>query len=235
MILDLSVVIPAKNEAKNLEVLIPKLKKQGVNEIIVADANSTDNTLNVCKKHNIIVVKGGIPSVGRNAGGRKSSHRIILFLDADVGLPKQFIKNLYSKFIKANVGVASVYLTPKEKTKKYKFLISANNFLMNFLNSMNKPHAFGACIICTKKAFTQSKGFNEKIVFAEDIEFVDRVSKQHGFELFSSPKIIYSMRRFEKVGTAKHVFNSYKKIVSRLINGEFVGKRSKLAADYFSE
>ena len=53
---DLSIIIPCKNESKNLEFIIPKLKEYS-NEIIVVDANSNDGTKELCELHKIIYLK----------------------------------------------------------------------------------------------------------------------------------------------------------------------------------
>ena len=52
MLNQLSIIILAKNEAKNLINLIPKLKKLS-NDILLIDGHSTDETKNICKKNNI--------------------------------------------------------------------------------------------------------------------------------------------------------------------------------------
>ncbi len=39
-----TIVIPAKNEAEGLKVILPKLQNLGAEEIIVVDDGSTDNT-----------------------------------------------------------------------------------------------------------------------------------------------------------------------------------------------
>ncbi|MDH7504201.1 MAG: glycosyltransferase, partial [Verrucomicrobiota bacterium] len=50
---DVSVIIPARNEARNLPVLLNSLTSQPakVREIIVVDDGSTDNTAGVAREH----------------------------------------------------------------------------------------------------------------------------------------------------------------------------------------
>jgi len=49
---DLSIVVPAKQESKNLEFILPILKKYSDN-IIVVDGHSKDDTRLVCERNNV--------------------------------------------------------------------------------------------------------------------------------------------------------------------------------------
>jgi glycosyltransferase involved in cell wall biosynthesis len=93
---DLTIFIPAKNEANMLPNLLRSLCKQDYEEmgairVIVADAGSTDDTvmaaLGFQDRRLVEVISGGLPAVGRNAGARLAATRFLLFLDADVELP----------------------------------------------------------------------------------------------------------------------------------------------------
>jgi glycosyltransferase involved in cell wall biosynthesis len=59
-------------------------------EILLADAGSTDLTVEVARGFhpdlNIMIIRGGLPSVGRNNGARQSHSRYLLFIDADIEL-----------------------------------------------------------------------------------------------------------------------------------------------------
>ena len=45
-----SVIIPTMNEAKNLPLVLPFIPLDVVDEVIIVDGNSTDNTVNVAKR-----------------------------------------------------------------------------------------------------------------------------------------------------------------------------------------
>lgn len=68
--LTISVVVPALNEAAYLPNLLEALAAQTrpANEVIVADAGSTDGTPEIARRYGARVVKGGSPAAGRNAG-----------------------------------------------------------------------------------------------------------------------------------------------------------------------
>src|SRR6202795_1995282 len=92
---ELTIVIPAKNEAKLIPRLLTSLTNQDYSKmsstkVLVADANSTDGTpeivLSFRDRLNVSVIRGGMPSVGRNLGAAHAESAYILFLDADIEL-----------------------------------------------------------------------------------------------------------------------------------------------------
>ena len=111
---ELSIIIPALNEARNLEKLLRSIKIQNFQcEIIVADAGSNDNTVSIAKKYGSIIVKGGMPAAGRNAGAKKASAERLLFLDADTELPSGFLDYSLNYMKNKKIEVAGVYVLPK--------------------------------------------------------------------------------------------------------------------------
>src|SRR6266566_9702908 len=92
---ELTIVIPAKNEAKLIPHLLTSLTNQDYSKmsstrVLVADANSTDGTreavLSFRDRLNVSVIRGGMPSVGRNLGAAQADTPYVLFLDADIEL-----------------------------------------------------------------------------------------------------------------------------------------------------
>ena len=98
----LSIIIPTKNEEHYLPKLLDSIKKQEYKdyEIIVADGGSNDRTKEIARKYGCKLVKGGLPSVGRNNGAKVAKGYLLLFLDADFILPEGFLKNLVQEIKK---------------------------------------------------------------------------------------------------------------------------------------
>jgi len=84
---DISIILPAKNEAESLEKLLPKLRKKfPTEEIIVVDDGSLDTTIDICNRNGVTVISH-IYSMGNGAaiktGARNATGNILVFMDAD--------------------------------------------------------------------------------------------------------------------------------------------------------
>ena len=83
----ISIILPAKNEARSLEKLLPRLREHyPVEEIIVVDDGSDDDTIHICNTNDVKVVSHPY-SMGNGAaiktGARNAEGSIFLFMDAD--------------------------------------------------------------------------------------------------------------------------------------------------------
>jgi len=197
----LSIIIPTLNEEKSLSALLSSIKEQEFEnyEIIIADAGSNDGTLELAKKYDCRIVAGGLPAVGRNNGAKMAKGDYLLFLDADVILPKDFLKIAINKFKNKNLDISSCLMTPLS-SKKIDFILHnvVNIYLM--ITQYFYPHAPGFCILVKKDLHNAIKGFNEKIKLAEDHDYANRAGRSGKFRIFYSPKIFVSVRRLETDG-----------------------------------
>ncbi|MFH1582244.1 MAG: glycosyltransferase [bacterium] len=200
----ISIIIPTYNEEKYLSLLLKSIRKQGVKdyEIIVSDNNSTDRTRKIAKKYGCEIASGGLPARGRNQGAKIAKGDTLLFLDADLVLPIDFIKKSILEFNKRKLDIASYKIVPKKGNKIVKRGFDVLYNWPAFLSQGFLPHgAMG--IMIKRKIFDKIGGFDEKIKIAEDHYFVRQAAEVGKFGIISSTKIFTSLRRFKKDGYTK--------------------------------
>jgi glycosyltransferase involved in cell wall biosynthesis len=87
--LTISVVIPARNEARNLPWLLPRIPPE-VDEIILVDGLSTDQTIEIARivRSDLIIVEERRPGKGAalRAGFERATGDCIVMLDADCSM-----------------------------------------------------------------------------------------------------------------------------------------------------
>lgn len=199
----LSIVIPTKNEEALLPTLFGTIKSQTFRdfEVIVADANSTDRTREVAAAFGAKVVDGGMPGPGRNRGADVAIGDILLFVDADVQFPNEnYLQGVIDEFETREVDVATCRLKPMTKRLDDKFGHALFNQYTKATERI-RAHAAGSCIISRKSVHDTIKGFDERVMFAEDQEYVNRAHKQgFRFRLLESHPMLVSVRRLNKDG-----------------------------------
>ena len=181
-----SIIIPARNEAKNLPNLLGSLQKvpASINEIIIVDDNSKDATLDIIKKYNVKVISlSDLPPgwTGKSwacyNGAKVATGDYLLFLDADTELDNKGLDCILSCTEVYN-GVISIQ--PYHRIQKFyeNLSIFFNIILMAGMGTFTpfqtkiKPiGVFGPSMICKKDDYFKIDGHKSvKSKVIEDIE-----------------------------------------------------------------
>lgn len=197
----LTVVVPALNEAERLPRLLELLARQAKppDAVVVADAGSTDETRAIAHAAGAVVVDGGLPGVGRNAGATVATTDLILFSDADNEPPPDWIELAVAEFEERGLAVAAGRIAPVERDPGNLFACDAANLYLELMQYV-QPHAPGFCILVRRNLHERIGGFDESVVLAEDHEYVQRAAKLGKFRILRCPPMPTSMRRIEKEG-----------------------------------
>jgi glycosyltransferase involved in cell wall biosynthesis len=199
----LSIVIPAKNEEEVLPKLLDSIKSQTFTdyEVILADAHSTDKTVEIARSYGAKIVEGGMPGPGRNKGAVAAQGEVIAFLDADVQLPNaKFLGDCMAEMDKKGLDIATCKVKPMSRKPLDRALHEVYNAYAIATEKIN-PHAPGFCILVRRHAHEGIKGFDEQVVFAEDHDYVQRAhGRGHSFGILRSHPIGVSVRRLDKDG-----------------------------------
>lgn len=150
-------------------------------------------------------------------------------MDADVVLPSDFLAKAMAEIQEQNYSVASCLIDPLSDRKIDKFLHGAVNLGFQATKHIY-PHAPGFCIFIKKECHQLVGGFDEKLMLAEDSDYVLRSSKICKFGLLQSVRIFVSVRRLDKDGrfniTIKYLASDAHRILigpidSNVFNYEF--------------
>ena len=181
----LSIIIPTYNEEEYLPVLLDSIREQSFTdyEIIVADANSTDRTREIAEEYGCVVVDGGLPGVGRNNGAKVAKGEYLLFLDSDLKLTDDYLRDVIYEFKMERVGIAITQMLPlSEKIEDKVFHDLANRFMVSI--EKIKPHGAGCYGIIAKKSLhDKCGGFDESLTFGEDTDYIERLAKEERFKV----------------------------------------------------
>ena len=234
-----SLIIPAYNEEAYLPALLNSVETArscyaggpDAIEVVVADNESTDATAELARTSGCRVVREEkrVIAAVRNAGARSANGQILVFIDADnIMHPDTF--NAIDKSLstgKVVVGATGV------KMQRMSFGIAVTYGLMVPLVWLTRMDT--GVVFCRREDFETIGGYNEKLLFAEDVQFLwdlMRLGRKRGQKLtrITSVRAIFSTRKFDKFGDWHYMW-----MPLRLLYGILFSKSSmeKLARRYW--
>jgi glycosyltransferase involved in cell wall biosynthesis len=204
----LTIVIPTYNEgkyiARTLYAIAAQSKTKGV-KIIIADAKSTDNTRTIAEINgfelglNLMIIDGGLPAVGRNAGAKLATTPYILFLDADVTFTSRHaIKEAFDEIATGKYQMVATTPVYKGEFDIRASIMFGLNKYVTWLLSKTEPFAIGGFTMVYKPFFDGIGGYNEEVKQAEDWLLSSQVAPSK-FKLITG-LMTQDNRRFKKYG-----------------------------------
>jgi len=205
-----SVIIPVLNEQRYIPILLSCLAKQQYKEfeVLVVDGGSTDKTVDVMKSYfhslpRFTIIQHSAANVGaqRNLGAQKAIGEYLIFFDADVQIPRNFLSKVKQAIDATGAQLLSTWLRPDTDIPGDQAMVAVTNIAMEAASIIDMPFCGGFNIIIQKHVFDIIHGFNTKLAMNEDHDLVQRAAKSGSpMHLLRSPRLIMSLRRFRTYG-----------------------------------
>ncbi len=194
----LTIIIPTKNEEKNILTFLDSLPKQL--KLIVVDS-STDRTrelIQIRRPQNTEVVfeECNIPRA-RQLGADNASTEWLLYSDCDMIFDEAYFDNLEKMKIADDVGEI---MGGKHSKDKYRWYYRFYSFNMMFFSWITIPVGSGSNMILRKKALQQIGGFDFSLSHSEDSDILWRIRRAGWKIIFNGALKVFETdhRRLDK-------------------------------------
>jgi glycosyltransferase involved in cell wall biosynthesis len=182
-LLTYAVVVPAYNEAADIGATCQALVdlSPAPDEVVFVDDASSDETAEIIRRHLVrpsmrLIVQptNRGPAVARNVAVRATTSDVIVFVDADVLLPRDFLARLSHHYEQGADTVAVEAAVPTTDVAYERFFQAHHQFLYGGDQQVGWSQGFS----CRRAAALQAGLFPEALPVpgGEDGEFVERLS-----------------------------------------------------------
>lgn len=204
---ELTIVIPCRNEEEYIGRLLEEISLQGVGatEIILADANSTDRTVEEALSSSLHlglklkIAPGGLPAVGRNRGAFLAKTKYVLFVDADVTFTHKFsLLDCLDQMKEGDYDMMTTTPVHRGDTNIRASLLFFLNKISTRWLSRREPFAIGAFTLVKKEKFDELGGYDEEVKHTEDWLLSKKILPSKF--LLITDLITQDDRRFKKFG-----------------------------------
>lgn len=169
----ISVILTTYNNGDVLEACLKSIKNQSFKdfEIIVVDENSRDDTIKISKKYaDKIIVEGHERCQKRNIGAKNASSDYLFFVDSDMELTQGLLKEINEK------KDSNTLMMIKEHSFGKGIWAKCKAFERDMYSGGDIAQGVR---VYPKKIFMKAKGFDERVLGAEDLDLFYRIKKSN--------------------------------------------------------
>jgi hopene-associated glycosyltransferase HpnB len=218
---DITVLIPARNEAASIQRTLSALSKQGADlKIILVDDQSADETAAIAQSTfagGLTVVEGSpLPSgwTGKlwalEQGLQNAATELVFLLDADIELKPGIAGALRQKLIEEQLDLVSIMAWLRMETFWEKLLAPAFIYFFKLLYPFalgNDPHlklgvAAGGCILVRANALRNADAFRSiRDAIIDDCALASRIKASGGRTWIGLSRSVQSHRPYPRLGS----------------------------------
>lgn len=196
----ISIIIPVLNEAAYIVAMVQHLRKNSdpanIEEIIVVDGGSIDNTAALAKNLGTQVIKSPRGRAKQmNIGAAAAKGDILYFLHVDTLPPYSFCNRIIEAVSRGNIVGCF-----RMKFNSESYFLKSLAWFTRFNHSSCRGGDQSLFII--KTLFEKHKGFNEDYTIYEDGEFIQRMYKAVAFSVLPQ-YVLTSSRKYREKGLFK--------------------------------
>ena len=191
----ISIIIPALNEAGTIAETLSRLKGGIPLEVIVADGGSEDDTVRSARDHGAIVIKAKAgKAVQMNAGAKAAAGEILMFLHADTLLPKDFSDQILTTLNQKGIAAGAFRLNINSNAAGIRIIERMANLRSRLLRL-----PYGDQALFMKKSLFEAIGGFPDMPIMEDFILVRRL-KRKGKIVIVPSAVVTSPRRWLHLG-----------------------------------
>lgn len=205
-----SLVIPARNEEKYLPAVLESVRTALQNyrgdrssiRVIVADNVSTDRTASIAREFGaeVVSVEKRVIGAVRNGGAAAARGQYVCFADADNPLHPETFNELDRLLADTRVACGGLGGWPERWTPAMAVFMGMMYPVLVWAMGIN-----GGLVFCRREDFIAIGGYDESMLFAEDVKFVRAIKKhvrarRQRFSATSKAPVRISVRKISQFG-----------------------------------
>ena len=205
----LTIIVPAFNEEAYLAATLQAINaaterlraRPGVDaSVVVVDNASEDGTGAIARRYGATVVHEPVQGIARarNAAARCATGGVLIFVDADVIVPRALLDAICETMRDPRCVGGGVDVDYRPRRTLVRLYLRAWRLLARVTGMVQ-----GAAQFCRQDAFAEVGGYDESVWMGEDVDFYWRLRKlarrtgRH-VRLLREPRVRASCRRFDK-------------------------------------
>lgn len=245
-----SVIIPAYNSEKTIEATLDSLSQQTksdlIEEVIIVDDGSTDNTVERIKNYQqresngksgkelpikLICQENAGPSAARNEGMRQATAEYIAFLDADDEWTRKKLEK-QAEILKGRPEIDLLCGGLEEGPLRILFRKYDRLFHISLRDYCIKSIIFTSTVVLRRERAKEAGYFDETMRYSEDMNYYQRFFRWNQVYYLPEKLVDYGCDReyYGQSGLASHLKEMHK---GRRYNFEILRKEKQISAGFY--